>query len=169
MLLFVGRLAQEKGVSTLLQAWEGLPDIPLKVAGDGPLMPMVNEAAARATGAGVEALGWRSREDILDLLSEASFLVVPSLWYEGFPLTIIEAFACGVPVIGSRLGGVGEVIKQEQSGLLFDPGSATALADLGQASVGRHGTALTIGGWSENPVRSVLHCRAELQDADGDL
>jgi glycosyltransferase involved in cell wall biosynthesis len=127
--LFVGRLSQEKGVSTLLRAWESLPAIPLKVAGDGPLMPMVSAASRRAGGAGVEALGWRSRQDILDLLSEASFLIIPSLCYENFPLTIVEAFASGVPVIGSRLGGVGEIIRHGESGLLFDPADARALAD----------------------------------------
>jgi glycosyltransferase involved in cell wall biosynthesis len=126
--LFVGRLSEEKGFSTLVRAWENLPDIPLKVAGDGPLMSAaVNKAASRVTGAGIEVLGWLPRQDILKLLSEASYLVVPSVWYEGFPLTIIEAFACGVPVIGSRLGGIGEVIQHQQSGLLFDPGNSADL------------------------------------------
>ena len=57
----------------------------------------------------------------------AIFLVIPSDCFEGFPLTIVEAFACGVPVIGSRLGGIGEVIQHGRSGLLFEAGDATDL------------------------------------------
>jgi glycosyltransferase involved in cell wall biosynthesis len=127
--LFLGRLSREKGIATLMRAWETLPAVPLKVAGDGPLMPLVAESAARRRGpAAIEAMGWRTREEVLDLLKRASFLVVPSEWYEGFPLTIVEAFACGVPVIGSRLGGVGEVVRHGESGLHFQPGDATDLA-----------------------------------------
>ncbi|HOC42267.1 MAG TPA: glycosyltransferase family 4 protein [Thermoanaerobaculales bacterium] len=127
--LFLGRLSEEKGIATLLQAWETLPDIPLKVVGDGPLASMVNDAHGRAAGAGIEVVGWRSRPEVIGLLSHASFLVLPSLCYEAFPLTLVEAFACGVPVIGSRLGGIQEIIRHEESGLLFDPADATALAD----------------------------------------
>ena len=127
--LFLGRLSREKGIATLMRAWENLPAVPLKVAGDGPLMPLVAESAARRRGpAAIEAMGWRTREEVLDLLKRASFLVVPSEWYEGFPLTIVEALACGVPVIGSRLGGVGEVIQHGVSGLHFEPGDAVDLA-----------------------------------------
>lgn len=141
--LFLGRLTKEKGIETLMRAWESLPAIPLKVAGDGPLMPVVAAAAARRGGpAGIEPLGWRTREEVLDLLRGASFLVVPSEWYEGFPLTVAEALACGVPVIGSRLGGVGEVVQHEVSGLHFEPGDAADLA----STVARlwHDTALRI-------------------------
>jgi glycosyltransferase involved in cell wall biosynthesis len=149
--LFVGRLSREKGVSTLLRAWERLPDIPLKVAGDGPLMHMVQAASKRASGAGIEALGWLSREEVLGLLSGASFLIIPSLCYEAFPLTIVEAFACGVPVIGSRLGGVGEIIRHEESGLLFDPADAAALADAAKRL------------WADAPLRSGLGAGARRQ------
>ena len=84
-------------------------------------------------------------------LREASFLVVPSLWYEGFPLTIIEALACGVPVIGSRLGGVGEVINHEKSGLLFDAGNTSDLV----ASIERL--------WSDSVLRARLGAGARAQ------
>ena len=126
--LFVGRLSGEKGIATLLEAWERLHAIPLKVAGEGPLMGVVETAAKRTGRTNIELLGWRSRDEIVDLMKGARFLVIPSVCYEGFPLTIVEAFACGVPVIGSRLGGIEEVIRHGESGLLFEAGNATDLA-----------------------------------------
>lgn len=121
--LFAGRLSQEKGLETLVGAWKllgGKP--PLKVAGDGPL-------AGTLTGvAGVEPLGRRSREDVLGLMQQASFLVFPSVCYEGLPMSILEAFACGLPVIASRLGAMAEVVEDGRTGLLFTPGDAGELA-----------------------------------------
>ena len=131
--LFIGRLSREKGIGTLLRAWDLIPGLPLIVAGDGPLMKMVDEAATRDGGTNIQPLGWRSRDEIIGLIKGALFVVVPSECYEGFPVTIVEAFACGVPVIGSRLGGVGEVIRHGYSGLLFEPGDATGLAAAAQS------------------------------------
>lgn len=149
--LFVGRLAEEKGISTLLQAWRSLSEVPLKVAGDGPRMSLVDQAAGKSGSAEIEALGWLTRDEVLRYLSRASFLVIPSLAYEAFPLTIVEAFACGVPVIGSRLGGVSEIVRHDQSGLLFEPGNASALAD----AVNRL--------WSDPPLRVRLSKGARAQ------
>jgi glycosyltransferase involved in cell wall biosynthesis len=127
--VFVGRLSPEKGISSLLKAWGDLPGVPLKIVGDGPMISTVRQFAASTVGTEVEPLGWRSRDAVINILKEASFLVIPSSWYEGFPLTIVEAFACGVPVIGSRLGGIGEIVRHEESGLLVDPENAEALAE----------------------------------------
>lgn len=124
--LFVGRLSQEKGIESLLSAWNLLRGaIPLKVAGDGPLKEEVVRAAANGQ---VEYLGMRPRAEILDLMREAAFLVFPSVWYECFPLVIVEAFACGLPVIASRMGAMGEVIEDGRTGLHFRPGDAEDLA-----------------------------------------
>ena len=121
--LFAGRLSREKGLGTLAGAWKllnGMP--PLKAAGDGPM-------AAELEGVpGVAALGRRTREDVLALMRGASFLVFPSLCYEGLPLAVLEAFACGLPVIASRLGAMAEVIEEGRTGLLFTPGDAGDLA-----------------------------------------
>jgi glycosyltransferase involved in cell wall biosynthesis len=97
------------------------------VAGDGPQSAMVREATKQNSGADIRPLGWRSRNEIIDLIKGALFLVMPSESYEGFPLVIVEAFACGVPVIGSQIGGVGEVIRDGYSGLLFEAGNSTDL------------------------------------------
>jgi len=117
--LYVGRLSAEKGVQTMLEAWEGLPSR-LRVAGDGPL--------ERAFGSPwVEFLGKLTSAEVSREMQRASFLIVPSEWYEGFPMVIAEAYAHGLPVLGSRLGGVGEVVRDGETGLLFTPGDTADL------------------------------------------
>ena len=127
--LFVGRLSAEKGAEVLLQAWQKLKaTIPLVILGDGPLRkPLESEAAARKLS-NITFAGWRSREEILSAMKSASLLITPSLWYEGFPMTIVEAFACGIPVICSRLGGLREIVEDGCTGLHFNPGDAEDLA-----------------------------------------
>jgi glycosyltransferase involved in cell wall biosynthesis len=127
--LFVGRLAPEKGVRTLLKAWRQLKGIPLKVAGDGPLLREVQAFIARERLEAVEVLGPRPREEVFHLMQGAKALVFPSEWYEGFPMTIVEAFACGLPVIASRLGAMAEIVDHQRTGLLFEPGNPEALAE----------------------------------------
>lgn len=126
--LFVGRLAPEKGVRTLLAAWRHLPGIPLKVVGDGPLAGEMRAVVAREGLRGVDLLGRLPREVIFGLMRRARVLVFPSEWYEGFPLTLAEAFACGLPVMASRLGAVDEIVKDGRTGLLFEPGDPEDLA-----------------------------------------
>jgi glycosyltransferase involved in cell wall biosynthesis len=119
--LFAGRLSPEKGVETLLRAWDRLGDIPLRILGSGPLAPKV----ARR---GVTPMGQVPREAVLDTLRRAAVLILPSEWYEGSPLILLEAFACGTPVIASRLGALAECIRDGETGLLFRPGDADELA-----------------------------------------
>lgn len=115
--LFVGRLSEEKGLTTLLDALRRMPCPPrLKIAGQGPLMPV-----DPATYPNVEWLGQQSRERVIELMKGASVLIVPSEWYETGVLTIIEAFATGLPVIASRLGTMAEMVTDGVTGLLFKP------------------------------------------------
>jgi glycosyltransferase involved in cell wall biosynthesis len=127
--LFVGRLSAEKGGEVLLRAWQKLKGtIPLVIMGDGPLRkPLESEAAARNLS-NITFAGWRSRGEILSAMKSASLLITPSLWYEGFPMTVVEAFACGIPVICSRLGGLREIVEDGSTGLHFNPGDAEDLA-----------------------------------------
>jgi glycosyltransferase involved in cell wall biosynthesis len=127
--LFVGRLSAEKGPEVLLRAWQKLKGtIPLVIMGDGPLRePLESEAAAQNLS-NVTFAGWRSRGEILSAMKSASLLITPSLWYEGFPMTVVEAFACGIPVICSRLGGLREIVEDGCTGLHFNPGDAEDLA-----------------------------------------
>ena len=122
--LYAGRLSSEKGVDFLARAWTeaGIPH-PLMIVGDGPLHDVVR----REAGANVEVLGRRSREDVLELLEEAIAVIVPSFCYESFPLVIPEAFSRGVPVIGSALGSLANIVDDGENGLLIPPGDIPAL------------------------------------------
>ena len=125
--IFLGRLSVEKGVRTLLTAWRELHDIPLKILGDGVLRKEVEVAANNANSA-IEFLGYCSHEECLNVMKRARFLVMPSEWYEAFPMTIREAFACGKPVVASRLGAMASIIEDGKTGLLFEPGNSEDLA-----------------------------------------
>lgn len=121
--LFVGRLSPEKGVEVLLQALAALPSPQVRVVGGGPLEQQVQQQL------GSLALGLQPLPAVMTLMQSAAFLVLPSLWYEGFPRTIVEAYACGTPVLASRLGAMAEVIEDGVTGLLFTPGNARELSD----------------------------------------
>ncbi|MEW6635764.1 MAG: glycosyltransferase family 4 protein [Actinomycetota bacterium] len=125
--LFVGRLSREKGVETMLRAWErpGLK-APLKIVGDGPLAPEVRAAAGRL--AGVEWLGRQSKAQVLALMKGARFMVFPSVWYEGFPMVFAEASAVGLPMVASDLGSMSSLVDDGRTGLHFRPGDAESLA-----------------------------------------
>ena len=126
--LFVGRLSQDKGVETLLQAWRSLPGIPLKVVGDGPLMDRMQMAVQGEGLQQVELVGGVAFDRVISLLQQARFLVFPSQWYETFGRVAIEAFACGVPVIAAHLGAMVEVVQEGIHGLHFTPGDREDLA-----------------------------------------
>jgi glycosyltransferase involved in cell wall biosynthesis len=126
--LFVGRLSSEKGLAVLLEAWRSLPHIPLKIVGSGPLGDTIARRLARDNLTSVEILGQLPHEDVLRLMKSARMLVVPSVWHEVFALTIVEAFACGLPVVGSDIGSVGEIVEHGRTGRLFEVGNAEALA-----------------------------------------
>lgn len=120
--LFVGRLSPEKGLGTLIEAMQELPNVRIDVIGSGP---MENRIKAHP---GFNFLGWLAPEEIYERMRHASYLVMPSIWYENFPRTLVEAFANGLPVIASRIGALAELVDHGLTGLLFEPGSAHDLA-----------------------------------------
>ena len=127
--LFIGRLSPEKGLRTLIAAWERLDGkVPLRIVGDGPLSDELKTNVWRRGLSSVQLLGRLSDADLLTELKQARFLVFPSEWYEGLPLTIAEAFACGVPVLASRIGSMIELVEDEVTGLHFNPGDPADLA-----------------------------------------
>ncbi len=126
--LFVGRLSPEKGVMTMLQAWKCLRDIPLKMVVDGPLREEARDFLKTESLREVDMLGRRPREVVFQLMQEALLLVLPSECYEGFPMTVAEAFACGLPVIAARLGAMAEIVEDGRTGLHYEPGNPEALA-----------------------------------------
>ncbi|MEM7062781.1 MAG: glycosyltransferase [Cyanobacteria bacterium P01_B01_bin.77] len=124
--LFVGRLSPEKGISTLLRAWKQLGNhISLHIIGSGPLEPEVRKATT--THLGIEYLGPRPVQEVQEIMGQAKALIFPSLWYEGMPRVIIEAFAKGTPVISSKLGAMTTMVTHQKTGLHFCVGNAEEL------------------------------------------
>lgn len=127
--VFVGRLSPEKRVSTLLNAWEACSSkFPLKILGGGPQLPELQEVAREKKLDGVQFMGQMPRNQAVATIRKARFLIFSSEWYENFPVTIVEAFASGTPVICSRLGAMQEIVEDRVTGLHFEPGNATDLA-----------------------------------------
>lgn len=122
-LLFVGRLSTEKGVETLARAMAAFPAAPLRVAGDGP------QAAVFDGVAGVTRLGRLPAPRVREEMARALALVVPSICFETFGLVVVEAFACGTPVIVSNIGALADIVQEGVTGLLFEPGNAQDLAE----------------------------------------
>ncbi|MGH9161329.1 MAG: glycosyltransferase family 4 protein, partial [Vicinamibacteraceae bacterium] len=122
--LFIGRLSTEKGLDVLLSAWQQLgSSFKLVIVGGGPL-----DALAQGTPANVEWLGHVPRARVLELMQRASFLVFPSTVYEGFPVTLLEALATGLPMIVSGHDSLAEIVPNGVGGLHVRSGDASALA-----------------------------------------
>lgn len=124
--IFVGALRDYKGIRTLIRAWREIKDAPLlKVVGGGPLEA---ELRSLSDGLNVEFAGQKSFEETLGLINNASFLILPSECYETFPRVVIEAYACGIPVIASRLGALKEIVEEGKTGVFFNAGDISDLA-----------------------------------------
>ena len=138
-ILFVGRLSPEKGCAVLLQAWKYFyesSDITqnvirpeLLVTGNGPDKESLEQWSEEHQLNQVRFTGKLPRDQVQALIKGAEFLVFPSLWYEGFPMTIVEAFSCGTPVLASDLGGMKTIIIEGVNGQKFAVGDARELAD----------------------------------------
>jgi glycosyltransferase involved in cell wall biosynthesis len=148
--LFVGRLSPEKGCDVLIRAWalleqqsaiSGQESVDenskpvLLIVGDGPersslesLASSLMPSAQCLVPENIFFLGQQPKESVLSLIRNAQFLVLPSIWYEGFPMTIVEAFSCGTAVVASNDGGMGEIIVDKQNGLRFSMGDDRLLA-----------------------------------------
>ncbi len=130
--IYVGRLSEEKGLPTLLNAWKLINrDFPLKIVGDGPLAPLVQDASRQNPS--IQWLGSRPSPQVYELIGKAAFLTLCSECYENCPRTIVEAYAKGTPVIASRLGAMADLVRHGQTGLLFGPHDSLDLARQVQA------------------------------------
>lgn len=127
-LLYFGRLSIEKGVHTLIKAAAGA-GVPLRIAGTGPIEAALKHTA-RECGANVEFLGYCAGRSLWDLVRHSRAVVLPSEWYENAPMSVLEANACGKPVIASDMGGIPELIEHGRTGLIFPAGDVAALAEL---------------------------------------
>ena len=121
--VYMGRLSREKGLFTLLRAWKRVPNFTLIIMGDGPIRNELENFVIQKEIANVEFFGFIGGPKRFEILKKAMFMAFPSECYENFPCSIIESFACGTPVIASRIGGLEELIEEGKNGLLFEPGN----------------------------------------------
>jgi len=127
--LYLGRLSPEKGISTLLRAIASMSSVVLKIAGSGPEENALKLEAKKLCGPQVEFVGHVSGDDKLKLVAEATCMVVPSEWYENFPISILESLSLGTPVIASRIGGLPDMIMNDETGYLFTAGDHLELSN----------------------------------------
>jgi len=122
--LFVGRLSQEKGIEVLLEAFQKT-DHKINIIGDGPLKESVENAASSHSN--IKYLGKQPSDVVIEEMKQCKALIFPSIWYEGMPMTILEAFSTGCPVLASNLGAMQSLIVNDVNGLLFEHGNANNL------------------------------------------
>ncbi len=127
-IFYFGRLVEEKGVDILIEAMQYLPAISLKILGEGPEEASLRASVRRRGLRNVEFLGPRWGEYLRRVLSRCRFVVLPSSWHENLPYTILHAFSSGKAVIGADRGGVPELLRDGEFGLLTPAGDGRALA-----------------------------------------
>ncbi|MBO0938816.1 glycosyltransferase family 4 protein [Fibrella sp. HMF5335] len=125
--LFVGRLSFEKGIRVLIEAAR-IGKFPIEIVGDGPFRPLVEQAAAELPN--IRYVGKLPHNEGIERLKKCRAMILPSIWYEGLPTTILEAFATGTPVICSDQGNLNSIVTKGKTGHLFETGSATSLVSL---------------------------------------
>jgi glycosyltransferase involved in cell wall biosynthesis len=138
--VFAGRLVDIKGVRTLLDAWRHVgPGLDLVVAGDGPLRELVESRAADVPS--IRFLGWQDQHLVRGLMAGAEATLVPSEWYEGLPLTILQSLGAGTPVVVSDMPNLADEVGRHGAGIVFRAGDARSLGSV-LASVARDPAAL---------------------------
>lgn len=141
--IYVGRLSEEKGIRTLIRAARTVPDIPLMIAGDGPL-----RALERWAPSNVRFLGCLNANELADLRRRAAFAISPSECYEVCPFSVIEALAAGIPVLATRIGGLPELVEDGMNGVLLEPKQPRQLATAMRRL------------WDDRPVNELMGERA---------
>lgn len=119
--LYFGRFSEEKGIDTLVKVCKELPDIPFVFAGTGPLEEELDNIS------NIRNVGFQTGESLEKLIREARFCVYPSEWYENCPFSVMESQMYGTPVLGARIGGIPELIREGETGELFESGNAADL------------------------------------------
>jgi glycosyltransferase involved in cell wall biosynthesis len=127
-IVYFGRLSREKGVFTLIEAVEGL-DYTLNIIGDGPQREELEGKVIEKGMENVRFLGFKNGGDLYELIRKSMFVIVPSEVRENYSRAIVESFTLGKPVIASRIGGNPELVKDHETGMLYDPGDSDELRE----------------------------------------
>jgi glycosyltransferase involved in cell wall biosynthesis len=128
-IIFLGRLSQEKGLWTLIKAFEKIKDLQLKIVGTGPLEHPLRKYIKENSINNISIEGFKEGDEKNNLIKNALFMVFPSEWYEHFPIVLLEAFAFGKPVIASDIGNMPLIVENEKSGLHFRAGDIDDLIE----------------------------------------
>lgn len=129
--VYIGRLDDIKGINFLVEAWKEIDkNIDLYVIGTGPEEEKVKKFIKENDIKNIKMLGFMQREEAFKIIQKSRAIIVPSKWYEGFPMTIAESFSLGVPVIGSKVGNIESIIDDRTSGLLFEMNNKTSLKEI---------------------------------------
>ena len=133
--VFVGRLDKLKGINILFDSWKKIEEIKIHntpeliVCGIGPEEEFCKEYIIRNNLRHVKLMGFIENFKIMDIISESKALILPTQWYEGFPMTIVESMSCGTPIMGSDIGNVGSLIINDVNGYKFHRNSIDDLVD----------------------------------------
>ncbi len=125
--LYFGRLSREKGLFTLIKAWKNFPDLYLKIVGTGDLEKEIRDFINTNKINNINLLGYKYGVELKEIIENAKFVIVPSEWYENNPMSLIESFSEGTPVIGAEIGGIPELVKNGITGFLFKPKNIDSL------------------------------------------
>lgn len=129
--VYIGRLDEIKGINFLVEAWKEIDkNIDLYVIGTGPEEKKVKNFIEENNITNIKLLGFMKREEAFKIIQKSRAIIVPSKWYEGFPMTIAESFSLGVPVIGSKVGNIESIIDDRTSGLLFEINNKKSLKEI---------------------------------------
>lgn len=118
--VYAGRLDPTKGIRVLYESWKNITKYNLIVCGIGPEEEWCRQYIRNNKIENIHMLGFVPNEKTIDIIANSKALILPTQWYEGFPMVLVESFACGTPVLGSRIGNVGSIIQEGVNGYLFD-------------------------------------------------
>ncbi len=141
---YLGRLSPEKGIFTLVEAMVGL-DADLKIIGDGPLKSRLASKIESGKRTRIHLAGYKAGEELKAEVGNCLAVIVPSECYENYPYTILESFALGKPVIGSRIGGIPELVIDRETGFTFAPGDPADLRSRLKAILDNHDRVIKMG------------------------
>lgn len=129
--VYIGRLDDIKGINFLVEGWKNIDkNINLYIIGTGPEEEKLKHTISENKLSNVKLLGFMKREDAFKVIEKSRAIIVPSKCYEGFPMTIVESFSLGVPVIGSKLGNIESIVDDKRNGLLFTTNNKDSLKEV---------------------------------------
>ena len=128
-ILYFGRVHQSKGIMTLIEAALPLTDVPIYIVGDGEAMPEVQRIIEQNGCQHIHLLGFKQGDELRELILNSICTVLPSEWYENCPMSVLESYAYGKPVIGADIGGIPELIVDDVDGFLVPSGEQEALRE----------------------------------------